>query len=355
MTRLLLIHTGGTIGMVPGSEGLEPRAGVLEALAGNIMRDAWPGGALEIVAFDPLIDSADMGPASWNLLLEHIAAAQGHCDGIVITHGTDTLGYSAAALFHAVSGLSHPVVVTGAMRPISGEASDAVQNLRGALIAAKTAAPGVYVYFAGRLMAGDCVVKVSSSALDAFREIGPRHLEIPAHHDGALITKRFAEAQVAILTISPGLSAEALKGALAPLEGAVLRFYGAGTMPSDPALQTVLRQAVERGAILLAVSQCEEGGVRPWEYAAGAALRSVGVIDGADLTPEAALARLYLLISDKEETGRISDGRNEDASDATIGRPPSEDGPGRRHQSSRSSEREQGDDQWLSWKASSIS
>ena len=301
MTRLLLIHTGGTISMVPGPKGFEPRAGVAEQLARTIVEEDLPEVALEIHAFDPLIDSASIGPGHWNRLVALIEESQPAHDGVVITHGTDTLAYTSAALSFALQGLDCSVVVTGAMRPITSEGSDAIDNLRSALKAAATGTPGVRVQFAGRLMAGDRVVKASSVALDAFREI-PQATPAAASPlpDGS--ARRFAEARIAILSLSPGLTAEALEAMLAPLDGAVLRCYGSGTVPADPRIRAVLHDRIAQGLTVLAVSQCEHGGVRPGEYAAAAALRETGIIDGAALTAEAAYAKLALMLSEAKET-----------------------------------------------------
>ena len=300
MTRLLLIHTGGTISMVPGPQGFEPRAGVAEQLARTVMQEDLPEVALDIRAFDPLIDSASIGPRHWNRLVELIETAQHDHDGIVVTHGTDTLAYTAAALSFALHGLDCSVVVTGAMRPISSEGSDAIENLRAALKAAAAGTPGVLVQFAGRLMAGDRVVKASSIALDAFREI-PHATSVAASPLAANSARRFADARIGILTLSPGLTAEAIGAMLAPLDGAVLRCYGSGTVPSDPRIRAVLHDRIAQGLTVLAVSQCEHGGVRPGEYAAAAALREAGIIDGAALTAEAAFAKLALMLSEANE------------------------------------------------------
>lgn len=297
MARLLMIHTGGTIAMVPAETGFAPKPGVAEALARDIMRSDLPDVALAIHSFDPLIDSADINPGHWNDLIGLIAEAQRSYDGIVLTHGTDTLAYTAAALLYALEDLACPVVVTGAMRPTSRTGSDARDNLRSALSDALTGSPGVRVRFAGRSMSGDRVVKVSSISLDAFREIPLAPAQGSALPDRRPASGRFADKRVAVLALSPGLTAEVLDAALAPLDGAVLRCYGSGTIPSDPAFRSVLSSRIARGLTVVAISQCEQGGVRPGEYAASSALREAGVLDGGSLTTEAALAKLALTLS----------------------------------------------------------
>lgn len=296
--RLLLINTGGTISMVPGLSGFEPKRSVAEDLARTIVHDAALGIELDILSFQPLIDSADIAPADWNGLIDIIADAHRTHDGIVITHGTDTLAYTSAALTFALDGVERPVIVTGAMRPAGGTGSDAVDNLTAALKAANGGPPGVWVQFAGRLMAGDRVVKVSSIDLDAFREIPLPHPPAPKTRSTEFHARHFSAARICVFTLSPGLSIEAFDSALAYLDGVVLRCFGSGTIPSNPSFQEALSSRIEKGLTVLAVSQCEHGGVRPGEYSASSALRRLGVLDGGALTTEAAVAQLLLMLSD---------------------------------------------------------
>ena len=303
MARLLLIHTGGTIGMVEGPRGFTPQRSLLEELARKIVDRDLPDCSLTIHAFDPLIDSANIKPDSWNLLLDLIRERIAAHDGFVITHGTDTLAYSAAALHYGLGEIDRPVVVTGAMRAPAVENSDAEDNLGAALKAAASGPAGVRVQFAGRLMLADRVIKVSSVALDAFHEVPRQEPDLTAFgesEDRKLRRHYNAELRIAVVTLIPGLTADALNGALTPLDGAVLRCYGSGTLPSDPAFQSVLENRVRQGLVIIAISQCEHGGIRPGEYAASWALREAGVVDGGALTTEAAFARLALLLSEKQ-------------------------------------------------------
>ena len=297
MARILLIHTGGTIGMVAGPHGFEPKKGLVEAHARSIARQDLRDIQLSLHLLDPLIDSANITPDHWNLMLDIVRQDPRRHDGYVITHGTDTLAFSAAALHYGLGAFDRPVVVTGAMRPLKVEDSDAEENLRAALKAAAEGPAGVQVQFAGRLMLADRVIKVSSTALDAFHEV-PRQ-EQPLSPCPGPATRYSNKVRIAVVTLIPGLTAEALDGALAPLDGAVLRCYGSGTLPSDPAFERVLEARVRQGLTIIAVSQCEHGGIRPGEYAASWALREAGVIDGAALTTEAAFARLALILSNK--------------------------------------------------------
>ncbi|SFD11412.1 L-asparaginase [Bosea sp. CRIB-10] len=272
----LLIHTGGTIGMVPSDGGLAPGAGVVEAAIGSRAR---------IHAFDPLLDSAAITHADWNRLLDLIEAEAGP---VVITHGTDTMAYTGAALSQALDGWPHPVILTGAMQPL-GAGGDAEANLELALTAAPE--PGVWLAFAGRLLPAGALVKHNSHAADAFRSVA----EPPA--PGRFRSRRFADRALGILTLSPGMTGAMIAGALATLDGAVLRVFGAGTIPAEPSLARALAEAVGQGRRLRAVSACETGGLALGAYAAGAALWAAGVENGARETAEAALIRLWLSLS----------------------------------------------------------
>lgn len=272
---MLLIHTGGTIGMAPGPAGLAPAPGLLEAAV---------AGRARVVAFDPLADSAAIGRAEWNRMLDLIEAEPGP---VVLTHGTDTMAFTGAALSQVLAGRAAPVVMTGAMVPL-GRGGDAEANLALALAAAP--GPGVWLAFAGRLIPAAGLVKHDAQGADAFRAVPqPPSPPPPA--------RRFADRRLAILTVSPGLPGAALAAALAELDGAVLRVFGAGGLPPDPALARALAGAVAAGRPVRAVSQCETGGLSPGAYAAGAALWAAGVENGGPDTAEAALIRLWLRLS----------------------------------------------------------
>lgn len=273
----LLLHTGGTIGMRPGPHGLTPAPGVVEAAV---------GARAQVIAFDPLIDSAEISARHWNRLLDLIEAEAGP---VVITHGTDTMAYTGAALSQALAGWPHPVVLTGSMHPLGTMGGDAEGNLDLALGARPGA--GVWLAFAGRLLPAAGLVKTESQADDAFRAT-PQPAEA-----GPWRRRRFAAARLAVLTVSPGMPAAMLEAALGALDGAVLRVFGAGTIPSDPELAEVLARAVATGRRLRAVSACENGGLAPGAYAAGAPLWRAGVANGGTETAEAALIRLWLALS----------------------------------------------------------
>lgn len=279
--QLLLIHTGGTIGMAETPAGLAPKRGLVEAAL-----EARLGAETTLAShvFDPLLDSADVGPGHWNDILDVIRS---HPDAaIIITHGTDTMAFTGAALAQALAGENRRVILCGSMHPL-GAGGDAEENLSLAVDAATAAEPGVFLAFAGKLLQADGLVKHDSHAVDAFRAQPQDRPDVPRH-------RRFTDRRLAILTLSPGIPAAMVEAALSQLDGAVLRVFGSGTAMADAALLQVLSNAVAGGKRLRAVSQCEAGGLAPGTYAAGAGLWSTGIENGGRETPEAALIHLWL-------------------------------------------------------------
>jgi L-asparaginase len=284
--RLLLIHTGGTIGMAQGPNGLAPQEGLVEAAVAERLP---PGTTLATHLFAPLLDSADVGPRHWNEMLDVIRAHPGM--PVIITHGTDTMAFTGAALSQALAGENRNVILCGSMIRLGG-GGDAEGNLVLAIAAAHGARVpdeehGVSLAFAGQLVPAAGLVKHDSHALHAFRSQPQAISKPPAF-------PRFDARRLAVLTLTPGMPAELLAASLSVLDGAVLRVFGSGTAMDNPAILEALAQAIKQGKRIRAVSQCEAGGLEPGAYAAGAGLWSTGIENGGRETPEAALIHLWL-------------------------------------------------------------
>lgn len=300
---ILVLYTGGTIGMQQSSKGLMPASGFAERLRAQQAQQ--PSRQLPDWQFRellPPIDSANMNQSNWLAMVVAIreGVERDGCDGVLVLHGTDTLAYSAAALSFLLLGLEVPVVLTGSMLPAGVAGSDAWDNLFGAMQALSNGVEtGVHLYFSGRLMPGVRVSKLGTASLDAFG-IMPR-LRIGQHVPitGAIDYRQARRpVPLAVLPLYPGVSAEQLNAVLAGgAKGLVLECYGSGTGPSDDAqLLEALSAAHQRGVVLVAISQCPQGHVDFDIYEAGGKLAATGLISGGGMTREAALGKLFALL-----------------------------------------------------------
>jgi L-asparaginase len=301
--KLLVLYTGGTIGMQMSADGLAPASG-FEA---RMRTQQASENASELPQWSfrellPLIDSANMNTGHWLTLRDEIVSAvqrHGH-DAVLVLHGTDTLAYSAAALSFLLLGLDVPVVLTGAMQPAGVAGGDAWPNLFGAMRALhRGVAPGVHLYFNGQLLHGARCSKLRSDAFDAFQVL-PRQRQAERAEVTARIDYRQARKAVnlAVLPLHPAMQAGHLHALLASgVQGLLLECYGSGTGPAgDAHLMSVLREAHQRGVVLAAISQCPQGHVQFGVYAAGSRLAEVGLVSCGGMTREAALGKLLALL-----------------------------------------------------------
>lgn len=294
--RILLIYTGGTIGMIRTEKGFVPGAGVVEAAIADMTAGA--GADIDIETLDPLIDSAAATPETWMRIAHCVEAARDYA-AVIITHGTDTLAFTAGALSLALAGLQKPVVITGAMRPLTVSDSDGRRNLRDAVHAAQSLAPGVWVQFAGRTLHGARLRKVHSTALDLFRDTpGDAPPLFPGERPAV---NALSPRRVGVFSVYPGACIDLLDHMASHCDGIVLNCYGAGTAPDAPGLRAALETARLRDAPVIAVSQCGEGGIDLGVYAASGPLREAGVIDGRDITQEMAYVKLHFGLSKSED------------------------------------------------------
>lgn len=295
-----------------GPAGFETAPGHLAALLDDLPElDDPTMPSLELVEFQPLLDSSDMVPTDWLRIARAIEETYHAVDGYVILHGTDTLAYTASALSFMLEGLGKPVVITGSQVPLGELRSDARENLvAAALFAARTDLHEVCVFFGGRLFRGNRVTKVSASGFDAFdspnesvlAEVGVDIVMGPAAarppQGDTVRVHDLAAVSVAAVRLFPGIAPDLLRTLLnRPVQGVVLETYGTGNAPTrDGALVEVIAEATARGVVIVNCTQCLRGRVDMSGYATGAALARAGVISGADMTPEAALTKLIWLL-----------------------------------------------------------
>ena len=293
--KILVIHAGGTISMVRTPEGFAPRKGVLEEELARLAATGEISAEVDVHALDPLIDSAYSVPDDWNRMTAVIDEHYSGYDAFVVTHGTDTLAYSAAALCFALEGLNKPVILTGSMLPLSEEGNDGSRNLKDALDMACSMLRGVWVQFAGRLLPGPRVWKTHSRSLEAF-SAAPSGRP-PFRPGDRLIRHTYGAPSISILPFAPGASLDVFTYAMEVCDGVVIRCYGSGTAPNTDRLISALTKAQERNIPVVAVSQCAEGGIAFGRYASDQLLLQRGVVDGRDMTVEAAYVKLALALS----------------------------------------------------------
>lgn len=315
--HILIIYTGGTIGMVR-----DEQTGALYPLDIQYLRSYVPeiehiGCDLEFKSFEQPIDSSYIQPKDWALLVQIIEEAYDNFHGFVILHGSDTIAYTASALSFMLEGLEKPVILTGAQLPIGIPRSDARENLITSIeIAAATQAngqprvPEVAVYFEYNLYRGNRVFKYSTQDFDAFKSanyplLGQAgvHLKffdqyIKKPRGEKLIAHTFLSNELVVLPLFPGISNAAVQATLSTegVKVCIMQTYGSGNASAEEGFIKLLEAAISRGMIILNISQCRGGAVELGKYAASKQLEGIGVVSTFDMTLEAAICKsMYLL------------------------------------------------------------
>ncbi|NAZ90836.1 asparaginase [Vibrio toranzoniae] len=312
--HIYIAYTGGTIGMQKSIDhGYVPVAGFMDKqLAGmpEFHRPEMP--EYTIHEYSPLMDSSDMTPLDWQTIADDIRANYDKYDGFVILHGTDTMAYTASALSFMLENLGKPVIVTGSQIPLAELRSDGQANLLNALhIAANYPINEVTLFFNNKLMRGNRSTKSHADGFNAFTspnltpllEAGiniqlSNNVKVNEQPEGAFKVHNITPQPIGVITMYPGISHEVIRNTLLqPVNAMILLTFGVGNAPQNPELLQHLKEASERGVIVVNLTQCLAGKVNMGGYATGCALAEAGVISGYDMTPEAALAKLHYLLS----------------------------------------------------------
>jgi L-asparaginase len=312
LKNILLLHTGGTLAMA-GPGPLRPSD--FEQTLRASVPELWQLAKVTFEVFSN-IDSSDMHPALWTQLAERVYAALQEYDGVVITHGTDALCWTASALSFMIRGLRKPVVLTGSQRPLGQVRSDARLNLIDAVTAACCGPSEVSVCFASRLYRGNRSRKIRINDYDAFESpnlppLGTLGVDVVWGEGraakGPFRLKPKLETRVFLLKIFPGISPQLTRALLPGLKGLVVEGFGAGNFPmqGEQSLLPLFDEARERRIPVVMVSQAHCNAVDLTLYAAGAAALERGVIGGGDMTPEAAVCKLMHVLGSETDLERV--------------------------------------------------
>ncbi|MCL3782381.1 asparaginase [Prolixibacteraceae bacterium JC049] len=324
---ILIIYTGGTIGMVQ-----KPETGSLAPVKWDQIVEEVPelmkfGYQIDTYNFNPPIDSSDMTPVVWTKIARTIKRNYNKYDGFVVLHGTDTMSYTASALSFMLENLDKPIIFTGSQLPVGMIRTDGKENLITAveIAAAKrkdgsSMVPEVCVYFDFQLFRGNRTTKRDSEQFSAFGSenyptlakagidivYNSEFINYPKNKGILKVNSNFND-QVGILKIFPGMNKEIITSILETpnIKGWVLESFGSGNVPTSRWFLNAIKRIIKRGVMVLNVTQCEGGKVNMGHYETSRELQEVGVISGNDITTEAAITKLMFLLGQGLSTSEI--------------------------------------------------
>ena len=317
--NILLIYTGGTIGMIKDAD-----TGALKAFDFKNLLDRIPELKLldcdiNTISFDNPIDSSNMHPDYWIQIAEIIEKEYYNFDGFVVLHGSDTMSYSASALSFMFENLAKPIIFTGSQLPIGDLRTDAKENLITSIQMASLQKNGkpvireVGLYFEYKLYRGNRTTKINAEHFEAFESLNYPHLAESGVHLNIsedalfkpntrkkLVVHKTFNTNIALIKLFPGISEPILKSILntEDLKGVVLETYGAGNTTTQQWFIDLLKQTVKKGIPIINVTQCSGGSVMMGQYETSSQLKQIGLISGKDITTEAALTKLMFMLGE---------------------------------------------------------
>ena len=308
MRNILLIYTGGTIGMEKDPSTNLLKTVNFDKLSSSIQEIKHDETSIHHLSLKKVIDSSNMNQNYWIEIVEIIESNYSKMDGFVILHGSDTMAYSASILSFMLRGLSKPVIFTGSQIPIGARRTDAKENLITSIeIATNQNIKEVCIYFEDKLLRGNRTVKVNSQQFEAFHspnypalaKVGV-NIKYNARYLRQVNSKEFTAHKklsdnVAILKLFPGMSKNTIFHVINSADNIVMESFGSGNVTNEEWFLTELQSAIQKGKLIVNCSQCISGIVKQGKYEASSELEKIGVLSAFDMTTEAALTKLMYL------------------------------------------------------------
>jgi len=325
---ILVIYTGGTIGMFKDIETGSLRPFNFDELYNYMPSLELFDFKIDSYSFDPIIDSANISPNYWIKLVEVISENYEKYDGFVILHGTDTMSYTASALSFMLDNLNKPVVITGSQLPLGMVRTDGRDNFITSLEIAGAKSddipmiPEVCIYFENQLFRGNRTHKFNAENFDAFKSVNyPALADVGVYikyREQNILKPKFKRLKIntkldnniVVLRLFPGICPKTVKAILSidGIKGVILETYGAGNAPTEEWFLNELRAALNAGILIVNVSQCRGGSVEMGKYETSLDLADMGLINGKDITVEAALTKMMMILGldiSKEEAKKL--------------------------------------------------